>query len=83
MIQASGDLHGTLSLEFETKENTGGNTETGDTDSNFSPYLSYWNRQGESIVKTVKDIILMSINTEIKMTHFGFGEFGLLAYAQS
>lgn len=48
---------------------------------NMDPYLLFWNnsKKGESVVKVVQDIILMSISKEIHFTHFGFGEFAILA----
>jgi len=48
---------------------------------NMDPYLLFWNnsKKGESVVKVVQDIILMSISKEINATHFGFGEFAILA----
>eukprot|EP01083_Nonionella_stella_P175699 612632_1 len=49
--------------------------------SNMDPYLLFWNnsKKGESVVKVVQDIVLMSITKDIKATHFGFGEFAILA----
>ena len=48
---------------------------------NMDPYLLFWNnsKKGESVVKVVQDIILMSISKDIHATHFGFGEFAILA----
>ena len=48
---------------------------------NMDPYLLFWNnsKKGESVVKVVQEIILMSLSKEIHATHFGFGEFAVLA----
>ena len=53
--------------------------------SNVDPYLLFWDnsKKGESVVKVVEDIILMTIGKNISMTHFGFGEFGILCNISS
>lgn len=65
--------------ELSEIQKTGHFLPVGDT--NMDPYLLFWNnsKKGESVVKVVQDIILMSINKEINATHFGFGEFAILA----
>merc|ERR1719474_1342817 len=65
--------------ELSEIQKTGHFLPVGDT--NMDPYLLFWNnsKKGESVVKVVQDIILMSISKEINATHFGFGEFAILA----
>ncbi|ETO04438.1 Ser/Thr protein phosphatase family protein [Reticulomyxa filosa] len=47
----------------------------------LDPYVLFWNnsKSGESVVKVVQDIILMSISKNVSVTHFGFGEFAILS----
>ncbi len=65
--------------ELSEIQKTGHFLPVGDT--NMDPYLLFWNnsKKGESVVKVVQDILLMSISKEINATHFGFGEFAILA----
>merc|ERR1719464_709495 len=59
--------------ELSEIQKTGHFLPVGDT--NMDPYLLFWNnsKKGESVVKVVQDIILMSISKEINATHFGYG----------
>ncbi|ETO03764.1 hypothetical protein RFI_33638, partial [Reticulomyxa filosa] len=47
----------------------------------LDPYVLFWNnsKSGESVVKVVQDIILMSVAKTVNVTHFGFGEFAILS----
>merc|ERR1719150_1257334 len=69
--------------ELSEIQKTGHFLPVGDT--NMDPYLLFWNnsKKGESVVKVVQDIILMSISKDLNATHFGFGEFAILANVSS
>ena len=50
----------------------------------LDPFILFWNNsKHQKLVVKVQDIILMSVNKTINVTHFGFGEFAIVAPIQS